>query len=108
MTTKIIKTVLFASLIVAMILPFSGMNLANAQQADQDKITDIPEDQLIQRQGENWKKQYQSIEEFDIAQNSIEQYVNADLPNNGWNQAMQKANMRLHNFDSLVDKKELL
>lgn len=34
MTTKTIKTILFASLIVAMILPFSGMNFAQAQKAD--------------------------------------------------------------------------
>ena len=32
MTTKTIKTILFASLIAAMILPFSGMNYATAEE----------------------------------------------------------------------------
>lgn len=38
MTTKTIKTLLFASLIVAMILPFSGVNFAQAEKkTDEDK-----------------------------------------------------------------------
>jgi hypothetical protein len=38
MTTKTIKTIMFASLIVAMILPFTGMNLAQAEKkTDEDR-----------------------------------------------------------------------
>jgi len=38
MISKTIKTVLFASLITAMILPFSGMNFAEAKQTDEEKV----------------------------------------------------------------------
>lgn len=46
MTTKTIKTVLFASLIAAMILPFSAMNLAEAKSADYtaDEVANALED----------------------------------------------------------------
>lgn len=37
MTTKTIKTILFASLIAAMILPFSGMGFAQAEMSDDKK-----------------------------------------------------------------------
>jgi len=107
--TKTIKTILFASLIAAMILPFSGMDFAEAVN---DKVTlknnaaldNIPEDKLIQRLDNEWKSQYKSKEQFEIAQYSIEQYVNYELPQNGWNQAMQKENIRIHNFDTLIGK----
>ncbi|MGY5149912.1 MAG: hypothetical protein ACW9W3_07595 [Candidatus Nitrosopumilus sp. bin_68KS] len=38
MTSKTIKTILFASLIAAMVLPFSGMNFADAKQADDNSL----------------------------------------------------------------------
>ena len=37
MTTKTIKTILFASLIVAMILPFTGMQSASAMTEDEHR-----------------------------------------------------------------------
>lgn len=41
MTTKTIKTILFASLIAAMILPFSGMNYAVAEELDKETVEKI-------------------------------------------------------------------
>ena len=45
MTTKTIKTILFASLIAAMILPFSGMSNVNAEELTDVEITQL-EDEL--------------------------------------------------------------
>ena len=41
MTSSNIKTLLFASLIAAMILPFSGMNYAVAEELDKEKVEKI-------------------------------------------------------------------
>ena len=38
MTTKTIKTILFAALLVAMVLPFSGMDFANADKIVNKKM----------------------------------------------------------------------
>ncbi|MBS1268186.1 MAG: hypothetical protein MAG458_00908 [Nitrosopumilus sp.] len=44
MTTKNIKTILFAGLIVAMILPFSGMQMADAKSYDKETKQDLKND----------------------------------------------------------------
>ncbi|MGI9567813.1 MAG: hypothetical protein ACR2LL_12485 [Nitrosopumilus sp.] len=101
MTNKTIKTVLFAVLVTTMILPMSGMNLAEAQNTS-DKI---PDDKLMERTGDNWKAQYKNDAEFEASQNTLKTYVAAELPDNGWNQAMVKDQIRIQNFDTIIEKR---
>ena len=52
-TSRTIKTVLFAFLIAALILPFSGMNYAQAEMSDSQKERIIKKIQLLEDQIEN-------------------------------------------------------
>jgi hypothetical protein len=60
MTTKTTKTILFASLIAAMILPFSGMNFATAQ--EETKKT-IKSERWTEENLEKWQSQVQKAQE---------------------------------------------
>ena len=53
------KTILFASLIAAMILPFSGMQFAAAETNNNNSENNkIPDNRIIERLGHNWESQY--------------------------------------------------
>lgn len=74
MTTKTIKTVLFASLLVAMILPFSGINFADAKQADdkslvKEKIKDKMNKQADKDKQEKSDNKKFTSEEYGIPYN---------------------------------------
>ena len=56
MNNKNVKTVLFASLIVAMILPFSGMMMAEAAQNEKANDTKEPEPPTLTQMEKNTKK----------------------------------------------------
>ncbi len=118
------KTILFASLIAAMILPFSGMQFAEAKQDKNNDVNKlqayerklaylqekalrdnkIDDKELVERVGKNWESQYESKTEFDFKQNQIKSYVTSDLEENGWNEFMIKGNVRIHNFDTIIGK----
>jgi hypothetical protein len=125
MTCKTSKTILFASLIVAMILPFSAMNHATAQMDEnndeermvkyQQKLQEMREkairenkiygDELVERVGKHWIDQYNSKEEFEYYENNLKYYVEYELPQNGWNPFMQKQNILINNYDTMIEKK---
>ena len=101
------KTILFASLIAAMILPFSVMSMAEAAPNENasDTVADkIPYDKLMDRTYDKWNNQYQSIDEFNKVEFNVRAYVNADQQQNGWNQAMVKEMKRVYNFDTIIGK----
>ena len=70
MTYKNAKTMLFAGLIAAMILPFSGMMMAdaapseNASDKAKEQTDKIPTDKLIERTVDKWASKYNTTEEF--------------------------------------------
>ena len=96
--TKTIKTVLFAGLIAAMILPFSGMDFAEARTAD-DKI---PDNKLLDR-GEDWKNKYSSQTDFEKSEKAIRSYVSDNHPDNKWNKDTKKNQIVIYNFDTIAD-----
>ena len=74
--TKTIKTILFASLIAAMILPFSGMNFADAKQADdkslvKEKIKDKMNKQADKDKNEKYSNTKYTSDEYGIPYNLI-------------------------------------
>ncbi len=107
MTTKTIKTVLFASLIAAVILPFSTLiaDAASNENLNSDtkgNVPDrIPKDVLLERDFEKWNTKYVNEDQFHVKQESIKSYTRADFPQNGWNQYMQKAATIIHNFETI-------
>ncbi|MCJ8306571.1 MAG: hypothetical protein HRU07_05915 [Nitrosopumilus sp.] len=129
--TKKTQTILFASLIAAMILPFSGMDFATADRgndkdAKQDKKekkhqeklaqikqkqfkqkalrdNEIPDSELLKRMGDKWISQYASVDEFERTEKGMKSYVEGDYQNNGWNQAMVKSHKKIHNFETMIE-----
>ena len=99
-TSKTVKAVLFASLIVAVILPFSTMGMANAKQSE-DKI---PDNKLIPRDPATWISQYESQQKFNTSESDIKKYIESAQKDNMWNQVMAKEHIRLHNLDTKVGK----
>ncbi|MBI5145910.1 MAG: hypothetical protein HZA84_01680 [Thaumarchaeota archaeon] len=95
---KTTKTILFAALVLTLILPVTGVNVAAAV------LDKIPDGKLLERTADKWHGQYKNVEEFTVRQNAIREYVTADLQNNGWNQFMVKENIRIHNFDTMIGK----
>ena len=79
--TKTTKTILFASLIAAMILPFSGMSMAEAEVDVSDKIVS---ERIFK--SDNHK--------------SFKEYVNLDRDDNAWNNAMIKHQIRNYNIET--------
>ena len=96
--TKKTQTVLFAGLIAAMILPFSGMDFAEARIAD-DKL---PNNKLLER-GEDWKNKYSTQTNFEKSEKAIRDYVSDTHPNNQWNKDTKKNQIVIYNFDTLAD-----
>jgi hypothetical protein len=122
---KTIKTLLFASLIAAMILPFSGIDFAEAR-VDKDNEAEkmakyeqklekfkqkalndgnIPDSELVDRMGDKWKNQYKNDEEFNNSRAEIIAYVTGDHPDNKWNKIMVKEHIRIQNFETLIDNR---
>ena len=104
-----IKTTLFAALLVAMILPFSGMLMAEAavpSEKSNNKVTEkakdkVPEDKLVQR-NDSWKSQYPSVEKFEKAERSFKAFIDTKHPDNKWNKITKKNHIIIYNFDTLV------
>lgn len=98
MTTKTIKTVLFASLIAAMILPFSVMELAEARIANEK----LPNDKLLDR-GEHWENKYSTLTEFENSEKAIRSYVSDQHKDNQWNKDTKQNQIVIYNFDTIAD-----
>lgn len=106
MIRKNVKTILFASLITAMILPFSSTGMVEAVSSenvnDKESIpSDIPKERILERDFAKWSNKYASADEFNVKQASISTYTTTDFPQNGWNQFMQKAAIVIHNFETI-------
>jgi len=86
------------ALVMILLVPATAINVSATVQ---DKIPDY---KLMDRPAAQWEGQYKNPEEFTMNQNTINDYVNAKLQNNGWNQVMQKDNIRIHNFDTMIGK----
>ena len=95
---KTSKDILFASLIVAVVIPLSTMGAVDAKQSE-DKI---PDDKLIPRDPAKWVSQYENKQKFDGYENAIKIYVESAQKDNKWNQVMAKEHIRLHNLDTKV------
>lgn len=98
MTTKTIKTILLATIMLSIVIPITGFSLAEAKTMPDA----IPEDELLQR-GNSWIAKYSSAEEFEQSQNAINAYVNDVHPDNAWNKQTKKNQIILYNFDTLAD-----
>lgn len=108
MTTKTTKTILFVSLMIAMIFPVSTLGIVDAVTNEntnnnvKEHIPDgIPKERIIERDFQKWNNKYVNEEEFNVKQASIRSYTTADLPQNGWNQFMQKSAIVIHNFETI-------
>ena len=97
-TSKTTKTILFASLIVAVILPLSTMGIVDAKQSE-DKI---PDDELIQRDFAEWISKYENHQAFNVSESAIKTYIESAQNDNKWNQVMAVEHIRLHNIDTKV------
>jgi hypothetical protein len=96
---KTIKTILFASLIAAMILPFSGVDFADAQETNK-----IPDTKLLDRSS-NWATQFNSLEEFEDQDSRFRSYVDSVHPDTPWNKITKKNQIIIYNFDSIAGEK---
>jgi len=101
MTTKTIKTVLFSTLILSLVIPIIGMNLADAKSSE-DKLAD---DKLLKRQ-DSWKNKYENADEFDKSERSINTYVTDKHPDNPWNKFTKKNQIKIYNFDTLAGERQ--
>lgn len=97
-----VTTILFSTIILSMVVPILGFHYAEAQTVSAAKI---PDDALIERTYDNWISQYKNNDEFEKTQTTVKEYVIANLPNNGWNQVMQKEQIRIQNFDTIIGKR---
>ena len=125
MIARSIKTMLFASLIAAMILPFSAGNMTFAEKEtttqEEEKLAKyqkelaemkqktlrenkIYDSKLVDRYGETWEDQFLNKETFDDMMFSLKTYATADLPESGWNDAMVAEHIKIHNFDTIIEK----
>jgi len=122
MTVKNARTILFASLIAAMVLPFSGGAVsAEDQQANDEKMAKyiqeleklrqdaldgdkIPDSKLAERYGEKWISQYPSAAKFRESFDAIKQYSQHQYQQNGWNEKMVKTHNAVSNFDTMIEK----
>lgn len=100
MTTKTIKTILFAGLIAAMILPFSNMEFAEAAKP----LDSVSDNKLLDREFATWNNQYKDADDFDAKTKSIKKYASMSDNANGWNKVMIKDQIRLNNFDTKMGK----
>jgi len=99
MTTKTIKSILLATIMLSIVVPVTGFSLAEAKIADA-----LPEDKLLQRDN-SWKAQYSNEKEFEKDQRAINGYVDAEHPDNKWNKQTKKNQIVIYNFDTLTDVK---
>ena len=97
---KTTKTILFASLIAAMILPFSAMDFAEAAKP----LDSISDTKLLDRDFDSWKNQYKDAGDFEAKTKSIKLYTSMSDKATGWNKVMIKDQIRLSNFDTKMGK----
>ena len=110
MTSRTTKTILFAGLIMTLMVPVTGINMAeavneNASSVAQDKVYDKLPDILMERSEEKWLDQYESKSEFHKSRNAIKAYATDSHPDNEWNRIMVKENIHVDNFDTIIGKK---
>ncbi len=91
MTGKNAKTMLFATLIAAMSLPFAAMPVSSAESTTPN--TDV----LIEREWATSEKERNAHDAF-IA------YVKHDMPDNGWNKDILKQNIKLYNLETEIGR----
>ena len=100
MTSKNTKTVLFTSLIAAMVLSFYGMQFAVAEETDK-----IPTDKLIERTAEKWASKYDTTEEFQIEFSLVKNYTQVSFPEGGFVQFIQKETIRRFNIETIIGER---
>ena len=117
MTFKNAKTILFAGLIAALILPVSGMNYVNAinetaNENDQKiqqfrdlaiQTGEIPTYDLLERNGQKWLKFYDDEDHLRTEQEAVKTYVERDHQQNGWNQDNVKNILKIQNFETITE-----
>ena len=94
MTSKTIKTILLATIMLSIVVPVTGFTFAEAKTADA-----LPDDKLLQRDN-SWKAKYSNDKEFEKDQRAITGYVNADHSDNKWNKQTKKNQIVIYNFDT--------
>lgn len=107
-----------------MILPFGAGNMSFAEKeepAEIDKLTKYQQElsemrqktldenkiyglKLVERYGEKWEEQFLSKKAFEDMMFSLKAYASADMPENGWNGAMVAEHIKIHNFDTIIEK----
>ena len=99
------KAILFASLTTAIVLPFLMADIVVAEQ-DMYKYTlqDISDSELLKRSDTN-PKFAKYMEEINGTSpwKELVAYVNAELPDNKWNKDMVKSQIRINNFDTIIE-----
>ncbi len=96
-TSKTIKTLLFAGLIMTLMIPVAGMNVVEAESDEK-----IPQHALIKRDAQKWISQYHDQSKFNNSEKAIQDYVSEAISDNKWNRVMAKEHIRAHNFDTLI------
>jgi hypothetical protein len=108
-----IKTILFASLIAAMILPFSTMDFAEAVKSNDSKINEfkqkalrdneIPSSELLERVGDQWLSSYRDAQHFDEEENTVKRFVERNLQKNDLNKNNAILITKIQNFETITN-----
>lgn len=104
---------MFASLIAAMILPFSSMDLSFAQADNSAKIEEfkqkalrdnvIPTSELLERVGDKWLADYRDSEHFENEQSAVSRYVERNSDQSGLNGDNAKHITAIQNFETITN-----
>ncbi len=113
MTTNNFKTVLFVSLIVAMIMPFSATDMAFAESSTDVKINEykqkalrdneVPYDELLQRVGDKWLSSYKDAQHFEISEKAVNKFVERNKVKDGLDNENAKLISKIHNFETITE-----
>jgi hypothetical protein len=108
---------LFASLIAAMILPFSSLNVADAstfeeieeaeakiEEFKQKALKDnkIPTSEILEKVGDHWLAKYEDAEHFEKSENAIKGFINKHIDSDGWNGENTLNHLKIQNFETIT------
>ena len=116
-TSKTAKTILFASLIGAMLLPLNPSIVLSDDGVDdiaknEQKIEEfkkqairekeIPTSEILDRLGAGWVEKYDSLEHFEKSERAIKNFINRNLEDSQWNSENALNHLRIQNFETMT------
>ena len=65
----------------------------------------LPDDKLLDRH-EDWKLKFEDPKKYEKGDKAVRAYVNDNHPDNKWNKATKKNQIKIYNFDTRADQKD--